>query len=78
MIAAHKNGDQYLRVISNTPQLTERVGPSAIQLHGPTWLKRGWILPAKDGKSTELKKLRSSATTRVLKIPLDKLDGWSA
>jgi hypothetical protein len=80
MIAARRVGDDgesFLRVISTTPQFKERVGTSAVQLYGPTWIKRGWVLPAKDGKATDVMKLRESGAMRVLKIPLDKLDGWS-
>lgn len=77
MIAARRVGESYLRVIANTPQFKERVGTAAVQLYGPTWIKRGWVLPAKDGKATDVMKMRDMGAMRVLKIPLEQLDGWS-
>jgi hypothetical protein len=77
MIAARRVGDAFLRVISSTPHFKERVGSAAVQLYGATWIKRGWVLPAKDGKATDVMKMRDLGAMRVLKIPLDQLDGWS-
>lgn len=76
MIAAQKAGDDYLRIITTTPQFKERVGSSAVQLYGQAWARREWIRAGKDGKSTEVMKIRNDGAMRVLKVPLTALDDW--
>jgi hypothetical protein len=81
MIACRKIGDDYWRVMTRTPQFVERIGAQAVQLYGQSWLKRGWVRPAKDGKSTDYQRVYGrgeEASARVLCIPLSMLEQWSA
>jgi hypothetical protein len=77
VIACRKIGEPYWRVLTSTPQFKERVGAAAVQLYGQAWLKRGWVLPSKEGKSTDFKTVYPSGAVRVLKVPDGKLDQWS-
>jgi hypothetical protein len=80
MIACRKAGDGYWRVMTRTPQFVERVGAQAVQLYGQAWLKRGWVRPAKDGKSTDYQRVYGrgeEASARVLCIPRAMLEHWS-
>lgn len=76
VIACRKVGDPAWRVLTSTPQFKERVGAAAVQLYGQTWLKRGYIHPGKDGKSTHFERVYPDGAVRVLKVPADKLDHW--
>jgi hypothetical protein len=69
VIACRKVGDAYWRVLTSTPQFKERVGVAAVQLHGQAWLKRGFVQPNKDGKSTDFMKVYPAGAVRVLKVP---------
>jgi hypothetical protein len=77
VIACRKAGDPVWRVLTSTPQFKERVGVAAVQLYGQAWLKRGWVLPSKEGKSTDFKTVYPSGAVRVLKVPDDQRTQWS-
>jgi hypothetical protein len=77
VIACRKPGETTWRVLAGTPQFKERVGPAAVQLYGQTWVKRGLIVPAGGGKTTDYMRVYPQGGVRVLKVPEDKLDGWA-
>jgi hypothetical protein len=76
VVACRKVGESYWRVLSTTPQFKERLGAACVQLYGQTWLKRGWVLPGKDGKSDEYTTIYPSGALRILKVPTDMLEQW--
>lgn len=76
LIACRSLHDDDWRVLTGTPQFQERVGKSAAQLHGATWLRRGWVIPGKDG-ATETRALPGRKQARTLLIPIDMLENWS-
>ena len=80
VIACRRAGDDYWRVMTRTPQFVERVGAQAVQLYGQTWVKRGWVRAANDGKSTDYQRIYGSgeeASARVLCLPRAMLEGWN-
>ncbi|NTV61933.1 MAG: DUF3854 domain-containing protein [Oscillochloris sp.] len=76
LIACRKVSEETWRVLSSSPQFKERVGAAAVQLHGQTWLRRGWLLPGRDGKATEPMKTHTNALLRMLKVPAAALEAW--
>lgn len=76
LIACRKIADGFWRVLPSSPQFSERIGKAAVQLHGQTWLRRGWIEPAKDNKATEFMRTHRGEGVRMLKVPLSALDKW--
>jgi hypothetical protein len=77
-IAYQAVGESVWRVPTKTAAVREKLGsPHAVQLYGPTWLKRGWIKPAKDGASTHVARIGEQGTARVLRIPNESLYLWS-
>ncbi len=79
LIACRQAGEDEWRVLTNTPQFKERVGASAVQLYGQTWVRRGWVRPAKDGKSTDYQHVYgrgAEVRARVLRIPHTILERW--
>jgi len=77
LIACRKAGDGFWRVLPSAPQFKERVGAAAVQLHGQSWLRRGWLLPGRDGKATEPLRTHRGELLRVLKVPASALEQWS-
>jgi energy-coupling factor transporter ATP-binding protein EcfA2 len=75
VIACRKPGEDVWRVLTSTPQFRDRVGDTAVQLYGQTWLKRGLVLPGSDGKATEVARIYPAGRVRVLKVPQAALDG---
>lgn len=69
VVACRKVGESYWRVLTSTPQFQERVGAQAPQLHGREWVRRGWVLPSADGKTTSSDRIFPRGTARVLRIP---------
>ncbi|MEN9938481.1 MAG: hypothetical protein RLZZ387_5060 [Chloroflexota bacterium] len=76
VIACRKPGESVWRVLTRTPQFVERMGASAVQLHGQTWMKDGLILPGKEGKSTDFQRVYPQGGVRVLLVPDEKLTTW--
>ena len=76
LIACRPLHDDTWRVLTGTPQFQERVGKSAPQLHGQTWLRRGWIMPGKDG-ATDVRALPGRKQARTLLIPASVLEHWT-
>jgi hypothetical protein len=63
------------RVPTGTPQFRDRIGGSAVQMYGKTWLTRGWIQPHQ-GKPSGVKKVAGNVSMRVI-CPLEgALDDW--
>lgn len=77
MIACKQDDDDTWRVLTGAPQFVERVGKSAAQLYGRTWLRKGWIRPAKDGTLTQVVAIPHQKRSRALLVPVDALEGWS-
>ncbi|NTU81947.1 MAG: hypothetical protein HGA45_21640, partial [Chloroflexales bacterium] len=50
---------------------------AAVQLYGQTWLRRGWVLPGRDGKATENLRTHLGQQTRSLKVPLSAIENWA-
>lgn len=73
LLACRRAGEAFWRVLSNTPQMQERVGVAAVQLYGQTWIKRGLVLPGADKKCTDTMRVYghggASGVVRVLKVP---------
>jgi hypothetical protein len=76
LIACRKVSEEIWRVLSSSPQFKERVGAAAVQLYGQTWLRRGWLLPGRDGKATEPMKTHTNTLLRMLKMPTAALGSW--
>lgn len=77
MLACRQNHEDVWRVLTGTPQFITRIGKSAAQLHGKTWMRQGWILPGKDGGATEVRALAGRSQGRTLLVPLAILDSWT-
>ena len=75
-IAYMREGEEVWRVPTRSRAVTERIGASAVQLHGQAWAAKGWIEPGADGKATHAIKIGPDATARVLRIPVEKLLTW--
>jgi hypothetical protein len=45
MVAAHRVGDRFWRVLTTSPQWREVVGPGAVDMFGDVWLHAGMITP---------------------------------
>lgn len=60
-------GQKVWFVPTGTGAFTERMGKTAVQLHGQRWAERGLILPGSDGKATIPRK-RDGLSVRVLAV----------
>lgn len=76
LIACRGLHEDAWRVLTGTPQFQDRIGKSTAQLHGQTWVRRGWVVAGKDG-TTEVRGLPGRKQARTLLIPIDQLENWS-
>jgi hypothetical protein len=77
LIACRHRADSFWRVLTDSDEFAERIGRTAVQLHGRAWARRGWVLPGKDGKSTTSMYIPNGVTTRVLRVPTAALKTWA-
>jgi hypothetical protein len=74
LIAARYGVEDIWRIPTGTPQFKERVGKSAVQLYGSTWLKNKWIEPGENNEPTPTKSLPGRKLARVLLVPAHAIE----
>jgi hypothetical protein len=77
VIGCRQQHDDAWRLLTDTPFLEERIGAHAVQLHGRSWVARGWVRAAKDGKVTTPTKIHGGKLTRCMIVPLAALETWA-
>ncbi len=75
LVACRHKHETTWRVLTHTQQFKDRVGATAVQLYGRTWIKNGWLVPHPNGDTTYNRRVANQLSTRVLLIPQDRLAG---
>lgn len=72
MIACRLATESVWRVLIGSEQFEDRIGKTAVQLYGPRWVQRGWVVP-KDGKASRSEYTVRGTTARVIMVPFQAL-----
>jgi hypothetical protein len=72
-IAYKKEGDDYWRVPTNTPQFKQEVGIGVVQAYGQTWIERGLVRPGNDGSGTKQERIHGQNRANCILIPIEQV-----
>lgn len=76
-VAYRKGDEDFWRIPTGSQAFDARLGKSMPQLHGQTWIARGYVQAAADGKATHVDRIGPNARARVLRVPLARLEDWA-
>jgi hypothetical protein len=76
MIACRRRDEAWWRVLTGSDEFEQRVGKSAVQRFGRSWVDQGWVTPGKE-RTTWANRMPNGENARVVHIPLKALAEWA-